>query len=216
MKPRFAVVLSGCGVFDGSEIHEAVLSLLAIEKNGGTWTCFAPDINQQHVINHRTGEEMSETRNVLTESARIARGTIHALEDFDAGQFDVLFFPGGFGAAKNLSDYAFKGSEMTVLPVVEMAVKSMIAMRKPIGALCISPVILAKLLEGVQLTIGNDEATANHLKAIGTLHHKTHHGQVVVDENFRVVSAPCYMLDATVSEIFQDVDATVRALLKWL
>jgi enhancing lycopene biosynthesis protein 2 len=177
---KFAVVLSGCGVFDGAEIHEATLSLLAIAKQGGSYQVFAPDIRQHHVINHLNGEEMQESRNVLVESARIARGNISDLKDFDPGEFDGLLFPGGFGAAKNLSSWAFKGANSTVLPLVEKAIQGMVGMGKPIGALCISPVILAKVLGAVNLTIGNDEGTAGAMESLGATHVHTTHGEVVV------------------------------------
>ena len=157
---KIAVVLSGCGVYDGAEIHEATLSLFAISKMGCEYEIFAPDIKQHHVINHLTGEEMSETRNVLVESARIARGSIKSLNEFNADNFDGLLFPGGFGAAKNLSDWAFKGPDGDVIPEIREAITYAVEKNKVIGALCISPVLLAKVLEGVNLTIGSDEATA--------------------------------------------------------
>ncbi|TFH22716.1 MAG: isoprenoid biosynthesis glyoxalase ElbB, partial [Bacteroidia bacterium] len=143
---KFAVVLSGCGVFDGAEIHEATLSLLAIAKKGCAYEIFAPDIQQYHVVNHITGDEMEETRNVLVESARIARGKIRDLKQFNPSSFDGLLFPGGFGAAKNLSTWAFEGADASILPEVEVAIRGMVDLKKPVGALCISPVILARVL----------------------------------------------------------------------
>ena len=119
-------------------------------KKGCSYEIFAPDINQHHVINHITGEEMDETRNVLVESARIARGSIHDLKKFNPADFDGLLFPGGFGAAKNLSTWAFDGADATVLPEVEDAIRGMVSLKKPVGAICISPVILAKVLGEVQ------------------------------------------------------------------
>jgi enhancing lycopene biosynthesis protein 2 len=145
----FAVILSGCGVYDGAEIHEAVLSLLAIQRNGAKYKVFAPDIQQHHVINHYTGKEVPESRNVLVESARIARGDIQPLNEFDPDEFDALLLPGGFGAAKNLSTFAFEGEDCTIEDEVADAVKGMAERGKPIGALCISPVILAKVLGDV-------------------------------------------------------------------
>ncbi|GAI95353.1 unnamed protein product, partial [marine sediment metagenome] len=139
---KFAVVLSGSGVFDGAEIHEATLTLYAIVKNGGTYEIFAPDIPQHHVVNHITGEEMNETRNVLIEAARIARGKIKPLSEFNEKDFDAIIFPGGFGAAKNLSSFAFDGVNCSVNKDVENSIKQMADAKKPIGALCISPVIL--------------------------------------------------------------------------
>ncbi|MCA1746220.1 MAG: isoprenoid biosynthesis glyoxalase ElbB, partial [Bacteroidales bacterium] len=152
MMKKFAVVLSGCGVFDGAEIHEATMSLYAIAANGGSYEIFAPDMEQHHVINHITGEEMNETRNVLIESARIARGNIRPLTEFSEADFDGLLFPGGFGAAKNLSDWALKGPDSSVIKEVGDAIRAMVEAKKPVGALCISPVLLAKTLEGTRLT----------------------------------------------------------------
>ena len=211
---KFAVVLSGCGVFDGAEIHEATLSLLAIARQGCTYEIFAPDIKQHHVINHITGEEMNESRNVLVESARIARGHIRDLKQLDPASYDGLLFPGGFGAAKNLSTWAFKGAEASVLPEVEEAIKGMLALKKPIGALCISPVILARVLGKVDLTIGDDEGTIDALEVLGTNHVYTTHGEVVVDPDHLLVSTPCYMLDATIDQIALGANNVVDAMIK--
>jgi len=211
---KFAVLLSGCGVFDGAEIHEATLSLLAIVKQGGSYEIFAPDINQHHVINHITGEEMEETRNVLVESARIARGQIRNLKQFNPASFDGLLLPGGFGAAKNLSTWAFEGADSSVLPEVEEAITEMVALKKPVGALCISPVILAKVLGKVHLTIGNDESTIDAMESLGAKHVYTTHGEVVVDPDFNLVTTPCYMLDATIDQIAVGASNLVDAMLK--
>jgi enhancing lycopene biosynthesis protein 2 len=210
---KFAVVLSGCGVFDGSEIHEATLSLLAISKHGCSYQVFAPDIDQHHVINHLTGEEMDETRNVLVESARIARGKIRDLKEFNPGEFDGLILPGGFGAAKNLSTWVFEGADSTVLPEVENAILGMADAKKPVGALCISPVILARVLGKVKLTIGTDEGTAEAIESLGATHVPSGHGEAVVDSVRKVVTHPCYMLDATIDQIADGADRVVRAML---
>jgi len=211
---KFAVLLSGCGVFDGAEIHEATLSLLAIVKQGGSYEIFAPDMNMHHVINHITGEEMDETRNVLVESARIARGQIRNLKQFNPASFDGLLLPGGFGAAKNLSTWAFDGADASILPEVEEAIRGMLALKKPVGALCISPVILAKILGKVHLTIGNDESTIDALESLGTNHVYTTHGEVVVDPDYNLVTTPCYMLDATIDQIADGANNLVDAMLK--
>jgi enhancing lycopene biosynthesis protein 2 len=211
---KFAVVLSGCGVFDGAEIHEATLSLLAIAKKGCSYEIFAPDMEQHHVINHMTGEVMDEIRNVMVESARIARGKINDLKQFNPDDFDGLLFPGGFGAAKNLSTWAFEAADATVLPEVEVAIKGMIQLGKPVGALCISPVLLAKVLGDVSLTIGDDEGTIDALESIGARHVYTTHGEVVVDPDYRVVTTPCYMLDATIDQIALGADNVVDAMIK--
>ena len=211
---KFAVLLSGCGVFDGAEIHEATLSLLAIVKQGGSYEIFAPNTNMHHVINHITGEEMEETRNVLVESARIARGQIRNLKQFNPASFDGLLLPGGFGAAKNLSTWAFEGADSSILPEVEEAITGMVALKKPVGALCISPVILAKVLGKVHLTIGDDESTIDAMESLGARHVYTTHGEVVVDPDYNLVTTPCYMLDATIDQIAVGASNLVDAMLK--
>lgn len=213
-KKKFAVVLSGSGVYDGAEIHEATLTMLAIMRQGGDYQCFAPDIKQHHVINHLTGEEMNESRNVLIESARIARGNIKALSEFDGKDFDALIFPGGFGAAKNLSSVAFDGANATVIPEVEKAINQMLELRKPIGALCISPAILAKVLKDVNVTIGMDKGTAEAIEAMGATHVETDHGDVVFDEDKLVFTTPCYMLDATILDIDDGASNVVKEMMK--
>lgn len=211
---KFAVVLSGCGVFDGAEIHEATMSLYAITVNGGSYEIFAPDMDQHHVINHITGEEMNETRNMLVESARIARGKIRPLAEFDQAEFDGLLFPGGFGAAKNLSDWAFKGPDSTVIKEVGDAIRAMVEAKKPVGALCISPVLLAKTLEGARLTIGSDADTVSAIETAGASHIETTHGEVVIDDRYKIVTTPCYMLDATIVQIAEGADNVVKAMLQ--
>jgi len=213
---KFAVVLSGCGVYDGAEIHEATLSMLAIAKKGCAYEIFAPDTNQHHVINHITGQEMDETRNVLVEAARIARGNIRDLKQFNPEVFDGLLFPGGFGAAKNLCTWAFEGAEATVLPEVEDAVRGMVQLGKPVGALCISPVILAKIFGKVSLTIGDDEGTIDALESLGASHVYTTHGEVVVDTDHNLVTTPCYMLDATIDQIDEGAYNVVDAMIKMM
>ena len=212
---RVAVVLSGCGVFDGAEIHESVLTLLELDRQGAEYQCFAPDIPQHHVIDHITGNEMDETRSVLVESARIARGNIKPLGEFNAEHFDALMLPGGFGAAKNLSSLAFNGPDCSVNTDLKNAVNEMIDSGKPIGALCITPAVLAKILEGkaATLTIGSDPGTIGAIEAMGGQHQETTHGEVVVDERLKLVTSPCYMLDASISQIAEGAEKTVRVLL---
>ena len=214
-KRHVAVILSGCGVFDGAEIHESVLSLLALEHQGADYQCFAPDIPQHHVVNHLTGDEMDESRSVLVESARIARGNIKALSEFNASDFDALMLPGGFGAAKNLSSLAFDGPNCSVNTDVKNAVNAMLEAHKPIGALCITPAVIAKILEGqsAKLTIGNDPDTIGAIQAMGGDHKETTHAEVVVDEKLKLVTSPCYMLDASISQIAEGAENTVSAML---
>lgn len=211
---KFAVVLSGNGVFDGAEIHESAMTLLAIMQQGGAYEIFAPDIDQYHVINHITGEEMPESRNVLVESARIARGNIKPLSEFHAGDFDYLIFPGGFGAAKNLSSFAFDGPGCSVDPQVERAVLEMHAASKPIGALCISPVVIARILKGVEVTIGQDEGTADAIDQMGSTHRTTTHGEVVIDEKNKIFTTPCYMLDANILQVYDGASNVVKKMMR--
>ena len=211
---KIAVVLAGNGVFDGAEIHEATLTLLSIANNGAEYQCFAPDINQAHVINHITGEEMPETRNVLIEAARIARGNIKPLTEYKAADFDAIIFPGGFGVAKNLCTFAFDGADCSVNPEVEAAIRNTVVAEKPIGALCISPALIAKVLGNVEVTIGEDAGTADAIETMGATHIKTTHGEIVVDEKYKVITTPCYMLDATITQIATGAENAVKKLLE--
>ncbi len=213
---KFAVVLAGCGVFDGAEIHEACMALLAIKKQGADYEIFAPNILQHHVINHISGEEMKEERNVLIESARIARGKITDLKDFKAKNFDALIFPGGFGAAKNLSTFAFKGADSEVNVDVEDAINKMFELNKPIGALCIAPAVLAKVLGNIEVTIGQDAATAEQIEKAGAKHILTNHGEVVIDEKNKIFTTPCYMLDADIIQIEEGANNVVEAMLRFM
>ena len=216
MTTTFAVLLSGCGHQDGAEIHEATLTLWAIHRNGAEFQCFAPDIQQHHVLNHITGEEMDEERNVLIEAARIARGKIKPLSAYRPEEYDGLIIPGGVGVAKNLCTYAFEGINCTVTPEVGSAVTETHRLKKPIGALCIAPVLLAKLIPGAELTIGQDEQTAQAVVAMGGKHQSSWQGEIAIDEKNRLVTTPCYMLDSRVDQIGEGADRLVRAMLEML
>ena len=211
---KIAVILSGNGVYDGAEIHEATLTLLAIVRNGAEYQCFAPDIPQAHVINHLTGEVMQETRNVLVEAARIARGKIKPLSQYHSQDYDAIILPGGFGAAKNLSTFAFDGADCKVNRDVEKAIRSTVASAKPVGALCISPVILAKVLGDVEVTIGNDEATASAIENMGAIHVEKSHGEIAVDTKYNIVTTPCYMLDANIDQIATGAENVVKQIIE--
>lgn len=215
-KKKFAVILAGCGNRDGAEIHESVLTLYAIAKSDSSYMVFAPDIKQYHVINHYTGQVVNETRNVLAESARIARGKISPLSEFNARDFDILMFAGGFGVAKNLCTYAFDGAGCTVNPEVEKAVVAMHAAGKPIGALCISPVILASVLSGVTITMGQDQVAVDNILAMGAFHHPTNAQEITIDKENKVVTSPCYMLDSSIVDIAEGANNTVAALLEMI
>jgi enhancing lycopene biosynthesis protein 2 len=181
-------------------------------KNGGVYEIFAPNIEQYHVINHITGEEMPEKRNVLIESARIARGNIKDINELDVSEFDALLIPGGFGVAKNFSDFAFKGADQNVLESVKSVILSFVQNSKPIGALCIAPAIITKVLEGVSVTIGQDNDTINAIEAMGGHHEVTNHGEVVIDKKYKLATTPCYMLDATILEIGNGANNVVNAV----
>ena len=213
-KKSIAVILSGCGHQDGAEIHEATLTLWAIHKNGAEYQCYAPNIPQHHVLNHLTGKEMDEQRNVLIESARIARGNVLDLTEFQAGNHDALVIPGGLGAAKNLSSYAFDGPSCRINKDVEKAILSMAEQKKPIGALCIAPAILARLLDNLTVTIGQDPTTAANIETMGARHTTTLPGEVVVDKEHKVVTTPCYMLNSRVDQIGEGADKLIREVLQ--
>ena len=209
-----AVILSGCGNQDGAEIHEATLTLWAIHKNGAEYQCYAPNIPQHHVLNHLTGKEMKEQRNVLIESARIARGNVLNLAEFQASRHDALVIPGGLGAAKNLSNYAFAGPDCRINEDVQKAILAMAEQKKPIGALCIAPAILARLLDQVLITIGQDPATAATIETMGARHTTTLQGEIAVDRERKVVTTPCYMLDSRVDQIGEGADSLIQEVLR--
>lgn len=213
-KKKFAVILSGCGNKDGAEIHESVMTLWAIHKHGASYQCFAPDIPQHHVLNFITGQEMAESRNVLVESARIARGAIKDLKDYAADDYDGLIMPGGLGVAKNLSTFAFEGPDCSVNEEVARAVRETAAQNKPIGALCIAPAIIAKILGTVTVTIGQDPGVETAIAKMGGSHEKTTHGEIVVDRDRKIVTTPCYMLDARVDQIAAGAENLVKAVLE--
>lgn len=212
---KFAVILAGCGNKDGSEIQEAVLTLLAIDKAGHSYQCFAPDIMQARALNFLTNEPLKENRNVLIEASRIARSNIKPLADFKADQFDILILPGGGGVAHNLCTYAKDGAEnMTVNTDVQKAVTSMHAKGKPIGALCIAPVILGKLIPKVHLTFGQDAKANEAFQKLDVQTQNTNAQEIVIDSKNRVVTTPCYMVDARISDIAIGIEKCVLALVK--
>ncbi len=213
---KIGVVLSGCGVRDGSEIHEAVFTLLAIDRAGCEAVCMAPD-KEFPVTDHLTMQETGEKRNVLVESARIARGNIRNIRDVKADDLDAIIFPGGFGAARNLCDFAVKGAAASVHPEVARLLKEMAAARKPIGAICIAPVVIAAVL-GKELaptvTIGNDAGTATEIEKAGARHQECPVSEFVVDEKNKIVSTPAYMLANRISEAYEGIGKCVREVIK--
>ncbi|ORJ60243.1 isoprenoid biosynthesis glyoxalase ElbB [Geothermobacter hydrogeniphilus] len=218
---KVGVVLSGCGVYDGSEIHEAVITLLALDRQGVEAICMAPDIDQMHVVNHLTGEEAAgESRNVLVESARIARGDIKDIATVKAADIDALIFPGGFGAAKNLCDFAVKGADCEVNPEVARLIREIVAAKKPLGAICIAPAMVARVLGDDQLsarlTIGNDADTAAAVNTMGVTHVDCPCSNFVIDRENKIVSTPAYMLAGGIAEVAEGIEKTVKALVELL
>lgn len=215
MNKRIAVILSGCGVFDGSEIYESVLTLLRLDQNGALYQCFAPDMAQHHVINHITGEEMPESRNVLIEAARLVRGNIQRLTECRVADFDGLIIPGGFGAAKNLSDFALTGANMIVQNDLLNIVQAFSKTKKPVGLICIAPAMAGKLFgEGVRCTIGNDAKTADAMRQTGAEPVDCSVHDIVVDDAYRLVSTPAYMLADNISDAATGINRLVDKVLE--
>lgn len=212
---KVAVVLSGCGVFDGAEIHESVLTMLALVKAGAEPEFLAPNIPQAHVVNHLTGQVANgETRNVLVESARIARGKIKDIANADASEYVAAFFPGGYGAAKNLSDFASKGADCHIQPDVLRFAKAIAAAGKPACYICIAPAMIPRVYEaGTSVTIGTDADTAAAITAMGGQHMNCPVQEFVVDKQRKVVSTPAYMLAQNIAEAAAGIEAAVTATL---
>ncbi|MBV5341054.1 MAG: isoprenoid biosynthesis glyoxalase ElbB [Deltaproteobacteria bacterium] len=212
---KIGVVLSGCGVYDGSEIHEAVLTLLAIDRQGCEALCMAPNVDFP-VTDHLTKRETAEKRNVLTESARIARGNIRDIREVKAADLDAIIFPGGFGAAKNLCDFATKGAAAQVNPEVARLLKEMAIAGKPIGAVCIAPALIAAVLGkeySPTVTIGSDPATAAEIEKTGAKHQGCPVTGFVVDRQNKLVTSPAYMLATRISEVYEGIDNCVREVV---
>jgi enhancing lycopene biosynthesis protein 2 len=214
---RVGVVLSGCGYLDGAEIHEAICTLLSLDRRGAKLVAMAPDVEQLHVVDHVKGAPAEGAkRRVLEEAARIVRGQIVDLAKVSANDLDALVFPGGYGAAKNLCSFAVDGRNMRVVPAVERLAREVRAAGKPTGWICIAPVIAAKLFgaEGVKLTIGNDRDTAAAIESWGGRHVDCKVEEIVVDERLEVVSTPAYMLGPWIAPVAAGIDKLVSAVLE--
>lgn len=223
---KIGVLLHGSGVYDGTEIHEAVLSLLAIAEAGHEYQCVAPNIDQHHVVNHLDGSEMPETRNVLVESARIARGEVADLADFDPNSVDALLMPGGFGTAKNFTKWAFSGPDGYIIPAVKELILNMLEAQKPIAALCMSPTTVAKALEGspyaAKLSVGSTEAPSPYdieaisggMKQLGASTEARTVSEVSLDPSLKIVCAPCYMMEADILQVRNNIKQAVEALIE--
>jgi enhancing lycopene biosynthesis protein 2 len=221
---NIGVLLSGCGVYDGAEIQEAILTLLAIEEIGATYTCISIDADQYHVVNHLTGEEMPEKRNMMVEAARIARGAVKEIKSIQPADIDALVIPGGFGSAKNFTTWAFDGPNGTIRDDVKLLLVNMINVGKPIVALCVSPVVLAKAFEGssvkLNLTIGSSAESSPYeipmfevgLQATGAKTAEKTIREILIDRENKVITAPCYMMDASVLEIRNNIRQAIEAL----
>ena len=221
---KVLVLLSGCGVYDGSEIHESVFAMLSLSQNNLEFICAAPDIKHHHVVNHLTGEDQKEERNVLSESARIARGDVCSLDDVDFSSVSSLVIPGGFGAAKNLSDWAFKGVDSLVLPAVKNLILHCFENKKPVVALCISPVVVVKSLEGSSLgplvSVGSVNEKSRYdiseihgfLSSLGAKTENRSISEVLYDEDLRLISAPCYMMESTADQVYSNTKMAIDKL----
>lgn len=218
---KIGILLSGCGVYDGAEIQETVLTMLAIKESGHDYVCISIDKPQHHVINHLNGEVMNESRNMLVEAARIARGEIKNIMETGPAELDALVIPGGFGSAKNFTKWAFSGPDGEILPEVKLFLVNFVNVGKPICALCVSPVVLAKALEGsifhANLTLGSDKETSPYdipgfnegIEKVGATATMKTVREVLVDTKNKIVSAPCYMMDATIVEIRNNIKAAI-------
>jgi enhancing lycopene biosynthesis protein 2 len=215
MKKKIGVLLSGCGVFDGTEIHEAVITLLALDRKGAQALCMAPDMDQFHVMNHLTGEAADEKRNVLVESARIARGNVSDIKTMSAADMDALIMPGGGGAAKNLSNFAIKGKDADVHPEVRRLIRELVDAGKPVGAICISPAVLARILVDKQpeVTIGNDRGTAESITAMGGIHKPCAVDMIHVDRTNKLITSPAYMLGPGIKDVAVGIEKLVDEIL---
>lgn len=228
MSKKIGVLLSGCGVYDGTEIHEAVLSLLAVQNRNADAVCMAPDVDQHHVVNHLNGDEMNEKRNVLVESARIARGEISSLKDVNADELDALLIPGGFGTAKNHTKWALEGPDGEINSEVKKTILHFVENKKPILGLCMGPTTIAKALEGsgvsAALTVGTTEEESPYdIEGIGGGMEKAGMKNVMktvrevhVDKENKIVTAPCYMMQAHIGEIHKNIEQATDELFKLL
>ena len=215
--PKVGVLLSGCGFLDGAEIHESVFTLLTLDQQQATIVCCAPNINQPAVVDHQTSQPTKETRNVLKEAARIARCEIQDVAEIKAADLDALVIPGGFGAAKNLCDFADKGPDCSVLPQVEKLIGDMLEQHKPVGAICIAPALLARVAgqRGIKakLTIGNDPQTAGALEKMGCLHETCPVTECFVDQQNKIVTTPAYMLGPGPAQVHEGIRKLVERVM---
>jgi enhancing lycopene biosynthesis protein 2 len=214
---KIGLLLSGCGVNDGSEIHESVISMLALDRAGVETVIMAPNIDQMHVVNHYTGQEMDEFRNVLVEASRIARGNIKDMAEVTGNDLDALIIPGGFGVAKNLCDYAMTGPDCSINPDVYRLVSEVHLLEKPIGAICIAPVMMAKIFgeqdESAEMTIGSDALTSKDINTMGSKHIKCSVSEMIIDKDKKLVTTPAYMEAKSIKEAAEGIEKLVTQIL---
>ncbi len=210
---KFAIILNGCGSNDGSEIHESVSVMYAIDRHHASYQIFAPDQNQYQVVNHLTKEVMPEQRSCMVESARIARGEVSPLSELRMEEFDALIFPGGSGSAKNIFTYLLDGENFKVNEDIAGIIRAFHAAGKPIGAMCIAPLMVARVIEGATVTMGKDPKTSSLVEKMGGHALPTQHGEVAHDRRNRIFSVPCYMLESRISDIFTDADCMIQSML---
>lgn len=225
---KIGVLLSGCGVYDGAEIQESLFSMLAIEEIGGETVAISINENQHHVVNHLTGEEMNESRNMLVEAARIARGNVKDIDSLSINEIDALVIPGGFGSAKNLTNWAFEGPTGIIHPSVKKLILDIVNTKKPLVALCVSPVVVAKALEGSgihsTLTIGSTEGTSPYdingfsegLQSVGVTTTMKTKREINIDTQNKIITAPCYMMDSSLLEVRNNIQQAIQALKEFL
>lgn len=210
---KCAVILAGCGQYDGSETHETILTLLALSEEGISWDGFAPDVMQKTVVNHVTQKpEADEQRSVLKESARLVRGRIQAITRANVADYDMVIFPGGFGAMQNLCDWAKKQQDFTFQDDVQEFIEQAVELKKPMGFICIAPMMLTKIYPGVVMTIGNDAKLAEQVTAMGLKHQNCKATAAVVDKKYKVVCTPANMLGPSLHEMHQGIHALVKEL----
>jgi enhancing lycopene biosynthesis protein 2 len=217
---QVGVILAGCGFLDGAEIYESVLTLLNLDRQGVRYQCLAPDSQQMHVVNHLTGEPTDEKRSVLVEAARLARGSIKPLDNSWIGKLDAFIFPGGFGAAKNYCDYAVKGDDCSMNPLVESFMNACVESKKPVGVICIAPLVFARALKGSNihptLTIGDSKDAAASVEKFGSKHKNCPVTEIVIDHENRIVSTPAYMYNTHIADVAQGIEKLVNQVISFM
>jgi len=211
---KFAIILSGCGNKDGTELRESILSMLVIEQRGYSFDCFAPNVWQEDVINHMTNEKMTNIRNVLIESSRIARGDIKSLEDLCFEDYSAILFPGGYGVAKNLTNFGYvNDNSYTINNAVSTVIQNFHMLKKPMGFLCIAPILVQKIIPDSCITLGNDKKISSIMESIGSRCKIVDQNVPIVDRKNRIVSLPCYMLDISIPNLYNGIQDAIKEII---